>query len=163
LFVYEISREPLNGFAPNSHGRRVWSLARTSLKVNVNFGGLRTVYVRENIFALVSVNFRPAQSLTAPLCGCLSRHICILRQQLLRCLGSVETTWTLFSVLLHVIWCATKNVMQFCAPSHQILATPLEGSAESAAMRRPRTLLWRRGVQVTTFGVSTRLLYVGPG
>jgi len=28
LFVYEISREPLNGFAPNSHGRHVWSLAR---------------------------------------------------------------------------------------------------------------------------------------
>ena len=33
LYVYEISREPLNGFRPNSHGRRVWSLARTSLKV----------------------------------------------------------------------------------------------------------------------------------
>ena len=35
LFAYKISREPLNGFAPNSHGRRVWSLARTSLKVKV--------------------------------------------------------------------------------------------------------------------------------
>ena len=35
FFVYEISREPLNGFAPNSHGRRVWSLVRTSLKVKV--------------------------------------------------------------------------------------------------------------------------------
>ena len=33
LFVYEISLEPLNGFVPNSHGRRVWSLARTRLKV----------------------------------------------------------------------------------------------------------------------------------
>ena len=33
LFVYEIYWEPLNGFAPNSNGRRVWSLARTSLKV----------------------------------------------------------------------------------------------------------------------------------
>ena len=30
LFVYEISREQLNGFAPNSHGRLVWSLARAS-------------------------------------------------------------------------------------------------------------------------------------
>ena len=30
LFVYEISLELLNGFAPNSHGRRVWSLIRTS-------------------------------------------------------------------------------------------------------------------------------------
>jgi len=35
LFMYEISREPLNGFAPYSHGRHVWSLARTSLKVKV--------------------------------------------------------------------------------------------------------------------------------
>ena len=35
LFVYEISPEPLNGFAQNSHGRRVWPLARTGLKVRV--------------------------------------------------------------------------------------------------------------------------------
>ena len=35
LSVYEICREPLNGFATYSHGRRVWSLARTSLKVQV--------------------------------------------------------------------------------------------------------------------------------
>ena len=28
-------QEPLNGFAPNSHGRRVWSSARTSLNVKV--------------------------------------------------------------------------------------------------------------------------------
>jgi len=34
LFVYEISLEPLNGFAPDSHGRGAWSLARTSLKGN---------------------------------------------------------------------------------------------------------------------------------
>jgi len=39
LFVYEISREPLNGFAPNSHGRRVWSLARMSLNVKVKGQG----------------------------------------------------------------------------------------------------------------------------
>jgi len=31
LFVYGISREPLNRCAPNSHGRHVWSLPRTSL------------------------------------------------------------------------------------------------------------------------------------
>jgi len=35
LFVYEISREPLNGFAPNSHGRRAWSLGRISLNVKI--------------------------------------------------------------------------------------------------------------------------------
>jgi len=39
LFVYEIFREPLNGYAPNSHGRRVWSFARTSLKVDVKGQG----------------------------------------------------------------------------------------------------------------------------
>ena len=35
--------DALNQFATNSHGRGVWSLARTSLKVKVNFGGLRAV------------------------------------------------------------------------------------------------------------------------
>jgi len=39
LFVHEISREPRNGFAPNSQGRRVWSLARTSLNVKVKGQG----------------------------------------------------------------------------------------------------------------------------
>ena len=54
-------REPLNGFAQNSHGRRVWSLSRKSLNVKVGgqrsrspgtktafispFGALRAVYV----------------------------------------------------------------------------------------------------------------------
>jgi len=39
LVVYEVSREPLNGFAPNSHRRRVWSLARTSLNVKIKGQG----------------------------------------------------------------------------------------------------------------------------
>jgi len=39
LFVYAISRESLNGFAPNSYGRCVWSLAQTSLKVKVKDQG----------------------------------------------------------------------------------------------------------------------------
>ena len=39
LFVYGTSCEPLNGFAPNSHGRRVWSIAQTSLKVKVKIKG----------------------------------------------------------------------------------------------------------------------------
>jgi len=34
-FVSEISRELLNGFVPDSHGRRVWSLALTNLKDKV--------------------------------------------------------------------------------------------------------------------------------
>ena len=58
--MYEISREPLNGFAPNTHGRRVLPLwdefedqgQRSEVKVARDkngifgpFGGLRAVYV----------------------------------------------------------------------------------------------------------------------
>jgi len=39
LFVYEISQQPLNGFAPNSQGRCVWSLTRMSLNVQVKSQG----------------------------------------------------------------------------------------------------------------------------
>jgi len=39
LLVYEICREPLNGFAPNLHGGRVWSFTRTNLKVKVKGQG----------------------------------------------------------------------------------------------------------------------------
>jgi len=39
LGVYEISRELLNGFAPNSHGKCVCSLAEMSLKVKVKGQG----------------------------------------------------------------------------------------------------------------------------
>jgi len=35
LFVPQISLEQLNGFSPNWHGRRVWSLARTNLNFKV--------------------------------------------------------------------------------------------------------------------------------
>ena len=55
FFVCEISWELLNEFAPNSHGKRVWSVIWTSLKVKVTtdkkttflgpFGGLRAIYV----------------------------------------------------------------------------------------------------------------------
>jgi len=39
LYVYEICQEPPKGFAPNSHGRHVWPLAQTSLKVGVKNQG----------------------------------------------------------------------------------------------------------------------------
>jgi len=61
LFVYEIHPELLNGFVPNSQRRRVWSLARTNLKVKVTgtkmaffypFGSLHAVYIWYNIFSL---------------------------------------------------------------------------------------------------------------
>jgi len=37
--LHKTSPEPLNGFAPKSHGRRVWSLARKCLKVKVKGQG----------------------------------------------------------------------------------------------------------------------------
>jgi len=39
LFVTQICQEPRYGFAPNSKGGRVWSLARTSLNVKVKDQG----------------------------------------------------------------------------------------------------------------------------
>jgi len=67
LFVCEISREPLNGLASNSQGRRVWSLARTSMKVKVTtdkngiFSALSAACVRfmfgKTTFALVFSSF----------------------------------------------------------------------------------------------------------
>ena len=66
LFVYEISWEPLNGFAPNSQGRRVWSLARTSLNVKVKGQRLRSPGTKTDFF-------RPFQR---PVCGlCLVKHL----------------------------------------------------------------------------------------
>jgi len=59
LFVHKISLKPLNRFAPNSHGRHVWSLAQTSLKVKVTrtkngifrHFRMRAVYVWWTIFS----------------------------------------------------------------------------------------------------------------
>jgi len=33
-------QEPLNGFAPNSHGRRVWSFALNEESLNVGVDGM---------------------------------------------------------------------------------------------------------------------------
>ena len=52
LFVPQISREPLNGFAPNSHGRCVWSLARTSLDVKVKGQRSRSPETKRHFSAL---------------------------------------------------------------------------------------------------------------
>ena len=54
LFAYEISWETLNGFAPNSHRRRIWSIVRTSLEVKVNVGCLRAVCIwKTSLFYLL--------------------------------------------------------------------------------------------------------------
>ena len=57
FLLYEISREPqpLNGFAPNSQGRRVWSLARTSLKVKIVTG--KEKIISSQFFAPYASNY----------------------------------------------------------------------------------------------------------
>jgi len=50
VFVYEISPELLNGFAPNSLGRRVWSLSQTSLKVKDKDQRSRSPGTKNGIF-----------------------------------------------------------------------------------------------------------------
>jgi len=65
LFAYQIPWELLNGFAPNSHGRCVWSFAQTSL--NVKFKGQGHQGVGQNSI------FRP---FWWPACGlCLVKHL----------------------------------------------------------------------------------------
>ena len=54
LFLHEISRELLSGFVPNSQGRRVWSLARTSLKVKVNNNICHVITLRSSKFRKLS-------------------------------------------------------------------------------------------------------------
>ena len=46
LFVYEISREPLNGFASNSHGWRVWTSLNVTGDKNGIFPALSAACVR---------------------------------------------------------------------------------------------------------------------
>jgi len=93
---------PLNGFAPNSHGRRVWSVDRTSLKVKVkgrghqgqkrHFSALSTACVRfmfgkTSLASMVStflcflanVNVRYMLS-PVPLSVCLQRSCTLLRR-----------------------------------------------------------------------------------
>jgi len=53
-FVYEISREPLNVFAPNSQGKRVWSLALTNLRAKVKSQMSRSPDTKNGILGPVS-------------------------------------------------------------------------------------------------------------
>ena len=56
--LYEISREPLNGFAPNSQKRRVWFLDGTSLKVKVIGQRSRSSGIFRHFSALSSASVR---------------------------------------------------------------------------------------------------------
>jgi len=50
--VHEISRETMNGFTPNSHGRHVWSLARKGGNVKVKGQRSRSPGTKTGILAL---------------------------------------------------------------------------------------------------------------
>jgi len=80
-----------------------------------SYGALGHVAPSTSNNLIFSVHLRPAQSLTATLCGCLSIHICILRQQLELC--------SLFYFVSFLY--AKNNVHVVLCPLHQILATPL--------------------------------------
>jgi len=70
LFVYEISWELLNGFAPNSRGRCGWSLAQTSLNVKVKGQGNRDN--RRHFSALSEACLRFAFGKTSSVCSFLN-------------------------------------------------------------------------------------------
>jgi len=87
LFVYEIFREPLNGFAPNSHGRRVWSFARTSLKVDIKGQRSRSPGTK-NIFRPFAACVRFVFGQTTLACSCFKN----LLQTLLYIVVGVATS-----------------------------------------------------------------------
>ena len=69
-----------------------------------------------NLFLeIFPVNFRAAQSLTATLCGYLSKPNFVFCDS--SCGSSVAAIWTLFSVLFPVIFCATKECHVVFRPS----------------------------------------------
>ena len=79
LFVNEMSLETMNGFAPNSHGRCVWSLPGTSLKVKVKRQRSRSPGDKKR-------HFRPFRR---PACGlCLVKHKFYLASSLFNYFGA---------------------------------------------------------------------------
>ena len=54
LFVYEISPEPLNGFAPYLQVRRVWSLAQTSLNAKVKKSKVKVTRDKNRCYRRIS-------------------------------------------------------------------------------------------------------------
>ena len=52
--MYEISRDPLNGFALNSQGIRVWFLFQTSLNIKVKGRRSRSPWTKTGVLADIS-------------------------------------------------------------------------------------------------------------
>ena len=94
-------------FAPSSNDfdlvPAVLPSVTSSLATGVaSCGALGHILPSTSNYLFFSVNFRAAQSLTATLCGCLSKQICTLPNfcDTSCCGSSVATTWTLFSCII---------------------------------------------------------------
>ena len=71
LFMYDISLEPLNGCAPNSHGRRVWSLTWMSLNFKVKGQGHQgQIFSPLKMHCNVLTEDNVIQQQTGPFCCC---------------------------------------------------------------------------------------------
>ena len=88
LFVYEIYREPLSRFAPNSHGRRVWSPAGTSLKVKVNGQGYQEQ--KRHFSAISAACVRSMFGKTSLTCSFIAviKYWCSMLTSVVRCVFS---------------------------------------------------------------------------
>jgi len=78
LFVYEMSWEPLNGLAPNSQKRRVWSLAWMSWKIKVKGQSSRSLRTKTAFLALLAacVRFMFSKTSLASSSFCCAGVVC---------------------------------------------------------------------------------------
>ena len=102
--MYEISREPLNGFAPNSRRRRVWYLARMSLNVKVKGQRSRSPGTKK----------RPFRPFRRPACGlcnlCSEKHLQPLATDLIILLLRISMSdCRLCLYLLKISLCAASH------------------------------------------------------
>jgi len=79
----------------------------------------------------ISVNFKAAQSLTATLCGCLSKHICILLQQLHCVFGVILCATKKFGVVLWRRHCVPADLDAAAARDLAVMFARLERLVES--------------------------------
>jgi len=114
LFVNHVSRELLNGFVPNSQGRRVWSLAQTGLNVKVTRGKKRTVHPRQQRNGPVCCMQRVTLALSR---GCL-HAVYVWKTSLLYYFGCTDLRKTNFMYLSLSCIYSTSIHYYFSLPSN---------------------------------------------
>ena len=130
--VYEIPREPLNGFAPNSQRRRICSLARKNLNVKVK--GQRSR----------SQGQKTCSDLPSPPVGRLQRRngpVCCMQHATMHCQREVAT----FGLCLvkhlcsnTVLWFRLFNVPADCHRFNSNIQTPADAKARAMWIKRHR-------------------------